>query len=68
MHNNQFLSIEVKICDLLLVKRCKYQLTEEKFERKKTSSTVSAHQCVLKPYMLVFYYRMNIYREFFLWR
>jgi len=35
MHNNQFLSIEVKISDLLPISLyCKYQLTEEKLENK----------------------------------
>jgi len=26
---------------------------------------VSIHQCILKPYLLVFHYRINFYWEFF---
>jgi len=34
VHNNPFLSIEIKISDVL--RYCKYRLTKEKFEGKKS--------------------------------
>jgi len=36
-----------------------YQPKEEEFD--KISSRVGVYQCVLKPFFLVFYYRMNFY-------
>jgi len=61
MHNNQFLSMEVKLNASLAL----LQIPAYKEEFENFLSTVSIHRCILKPYLLVFYHRINFYWEFF---
>jgi len=63
-HNNQSLSIEVEIIDLLPVSRyCKFQLTEENFENNNNNNNQVYGRRSLVYIEVVFYYRIN-YWEF----